>query len=86
MPRSDQADDSARYLLVSIAVDGSVEVAGSPVTDDALVEILEAAHQNDPDTKVVLGAADRVPYGRVVAVIDQVKRAGLTQIALARRE
>jgi biopolymer transport protein ExbD len=86
LPRSGKGDAAApRDLAVAILVDGRTVVGGRVVGEDELRAMLEAARQRNPDTLVLVQADEGVLHGRVVAVMDLARRAGLARLAIATR-
>ena len=86
LPRSGQGDATApRDLSVAILADGRVVVGGKVVEEAELRGLLAQAHQKSADTLVLLQADEGVAHGRVVAVMDLARRAGLTRLAIATR-
>jgi biopolymer transport protein ExbD len=82
-----KASASTRVLLVlgiELAENGNLMVDGKAVADEAeLLELAKRAHSEHPDVRAVIRADTRVAHGRVIAVLDAVKRAGIAKIAFA---
>jgi len=86
LPKTGKGDVSApRDLSVAILADGRVVVGGKVIEEAELKALLEEAHRKNADTLVLVQADEGVPHGRVVAVMDQARRAGLTRLAIATR-
>jgi biopolymer transport protein ExbD len=84
LPKAGQGDaTAARDLSVAILSDGRVVVGGKVVEEPELRGILEKAHEKSAETLVLVQADEGVAHGRVVAVMDQARRAGLTRLAIA---
>lgn len=72
-------------ITVAITTDGKMVVDGKEITADALKEKFDAAHAKDPDTQVIVQADEATHHGRVVAVMELAKAAGLRRLAIATR-
>lgn len=84
LPKSGQGDaTAARDLSVAILADGRVVVGGQVVDEGALQAIFEQARARSAETLVLVQADEGVPHGRVVAVMDHARRAGLARLAIA---
>jgi len=86
LPKTGQGDATApRDLSVAILADGRVVVGGKVVEEAELRGILEKAHDKNAETVVLVQADEGVAHGRVVAVMDLARRAGLVRLAIATR-
>ena len=86
LPKSGKGDPTAsRDLTVTILADGRVVMGGKVLDEAALRGQLEAAHDKNPDTLVLVQADEGVAHGRVVAVMDLARRSGLARLAIATR-
>ncbi len=74
------ADDEVRVIL---GRDGAAAVDEDAVDDGELIAWLTAARRLAPSLRVVIAADAAVAHGRVVAVMELARRAGLTRISLA---
>ena len=88
LPRAGKATPTSPLHDLAIAVleDGRTVVGGKVVDDQALAQILDQAHGDNPDTVVLVQADQRVTHGRVVAVMDLARRHGLARLAIATRD
>ncbi len=86
LPKSGKGDvGAARDLSVAILADGRVVVGGKVLEEAALEALFAESHRKNADTLVLVQADEGVPHGRVVAVMDQARRAGLARLAIATR-
>jgi biopolymer transport protein ExbD len=86
LPRSGQGDaTAARDLSVAILADGRVVVGGKVVEEGELQALFAQAQARSAETLVLVQADEGVPHGRVVAVMDLARRAGLARLAIATR-
>src|SRR5262249_45724476 len=64
-------------VTVAITTDGRIVADGKTVTPDELKSIFEKAQKKSADTQVVVQADEATHHGRVVAVMELAKAAGL---------
>jgi biopolymer transport protein ExbD len=76
---------SARDITVAITTDGKMVVDGKEVSPDQLRARFEDAKKHDAETQVVVQADEATHHGRVVAVMELAKAAGLRRLAIATR-
>jgi biopolymer transport protein ExbD len=76
---------NARDITVAITTDGKMVVDGKELSAEALRGKFEEAKKRDADTQVVVQADEATHHGRVVAVMELAKAAGLRRLAIATR-
>ncbi|HEX4461453.1 MAG TPA: biopolymer transporter ExbD [Polyangia bacterium] len=76
---------NTKDVTVAITTDGNMVVDGKPVSADTLRKIFDDAKARDPETQVVVQADEATHHGRVVAVMELAKAAGLRRLAIATR-
>jgi biopolymer transport protein ExbD len=76
---------SAKDVTVAITTDGKMVVDGKEVSADSLRRLFDDARARDPETQVVVQADEATHHGRVVAVMELAKAAGLRRLAIATR-
>jgi biopolymer transport protein ExbD len=76
---------NARDITVAITTDGKMVVDGKEVSADTLQKTFEQARARDPETQVIVQADEATHHGRVVAVMELAKAAGLRRLAIATR-
>ncbi|HEX8954090.1 MAG TPA: biopolymer transporter ExbD [Polyangia bacterium] len=76
---------SQKDVTVAITTDGKMVVDGKEVSADSLRKIFDDARARDPETQVVVQADEATHHGRVVAVMELAKGAGLRRLAIATR-
>ncbi len=69
-------------LMVTIDPDGRIFLEGNRVTSLHLRERLRQASASNPAVSVYLRADRRVPYGRIVQVMDTVKGVGIERLGM----
>jgi biopolymer transport protein ExbD len=72
-------------VTVAITTDGMMVVDGKEITADALKALFDAARARDAETQVIVQADADTHHGRVVAVMELAKAAGLHRLAIATR-
>ena len=80
-----EISSSAKDVTVAITTDGKMVVDGKEVSADSLRRIFDDARARDADTQVVVQADEATHHGRVVAVMELAKAAGLRRLAIATR-
>jgi biopolymer transport protein TolR len=69
-------------VVVSLDRDGRIRINDRPVHPDLLVERMEALARTSPSETVFLRADRLLPYGEVLLVMDHIRKAGVTRVAL----
>jgi biopolymer transport protein ExbD len=72
-------------ITVAITTDGKMVVDGKEVSADTLSKMFQDARAKEPDTQVIVQADEATHHGRVVAVMELAKAAGLRRLAIATR-
>ena len=72
-------------VYVDVRDDGTVDVAGAAVADDALASAVRGWLSSRPRGSVVVLPDDGVPVERLVSVLEEVRRSGAAQITLRQR-
>lgn len=84
LPKAASGDDTTPSLLnVAIDPDGQVTLNGKPVTDDDVRTLSAAALAEQPDVQAIISADRGVPHGRVIAILDAIKTAGVKKFAIS---
>lgn len=83
LPKASSASSSApSALLVHVESSGGIRLDGRPVDRPGLRRFLTRRVASDTALQVVLAADENLPYARVMAVLDDVRNAGVTRYAL----
>ncbi|TAL17554.1 protein TolR [bacterium] len=69
-------------LIVSVNKTGSVYIGKTQIPMDQLAEKVEALYKDKADKEAFLRADKDVPYGVVVNVMSQMKRAGIEKLGM----
>jgi biopolymer transport protein ExbD len=75
------ATDEAQGVVIEVKATGPAIVAGKPTADDEMASALELLADGNDKIAVTIKAAKAVPHAKVMAVVDQVREAGLTELA-----
>jgi len=76
---------TAGDVTVTITTEGKMVVDTKEVSADTLKTMFEEAFRKNPETQVVVQADQATHHGRVVAVMELAKAAGLRRLAIATR-
>ena len=87
IPLDLQATETAKDIrdprtVVSLDREGRLRVNDQPVYPDLLEQRMKALAAGSPGDTVFLRADKLIPYGEVLFVMDRIRKAGVTRIAL----
>ena len=87
LPHGASKDISAGKTDVTVGIDkdGNMLVDGKQVAVDTLRAIFDEAKAKDAEAQVIVQADENAHHGRVVAVMELAKAAGLHRLAIATR-
>ena len=74
--------DRADFAAITITETGAVFFNKEPVTPEQLDTALRDLLASRPDPKVFINGDRKAEFGRAIAVLDQVRQAGITKIAI----
>ena len=80
--RANPIDNAAQAVTLSIDASGTVYIDETPVARGGLAEALEALPRTGVGPDITLRADRALDYGRVMAVLGELNRAGLNRISL----
>jgi len=81
LPEAGKADGlPATMLVLGVDKDGGFLVKGVAYTDEELGAFIEETVTKDPEVVAVISGDKRVPYGRVMTLIDLCQRSGVKEI------
>ena len=81
LPKASKGEELQTIFSVAVPVSGSLQLDGAPIADDELGAKAKAALARDPELRAVIQADKDVSHGRVMAVLDVLKVAGLSRVA-----
>ena len=83
LPAAETAQDIRESrTVVSLDRDGRLRLNDQPVHPDLLEKRMKALASGSPGETVFLRADKLIPYGEVLLVMDRIRKAGVTRIAL----
>jgi biopolymer transport protein ExbD len=84
LPKAASGEEVQTIFSVELAADGSTRVNTAVVPgDDAIGKLAKDARTKNRDLRAVIRADKKVEHGRVIHVLDVLKRAGVAKIAFA---
>ena len=84
LPKAASGESIQTVFSVELAADGRTRVDSEVVKDDEAVgDLAKAARGRNKDLRAVIRADSKVEHGRVIHVLDLLKRAGVAKIAFA---
>ncbi|MBN2195141.1 MAG: biopolymer transporter ExbD [Polyangiaceae bacterium] len=84
LPKAASGEEVQMIFSVELMADGKTLVDSKPVSGVASVnELARAAKTKHPDLRAVIRAENTVQHGRVIGILDLLKRAGIAKIAFA---
>jgi len=83
LPKTVNSEEIKRSrVVVSIDRENHIRLNDKLIHPDLLVQRMEALAQQTPDETVFLKADKLLPYGEVLIVMDKIRSAGMTDVAL----
>ena len=83
MPKAASGSDQVRTTLaLTLTKDGQLYLNGDRTDEAAVLKQIAAELPKNPDLQAIIAADQVVPHGRVVHIIDFVKRAGIRKFAI----
>lgn len=84
MPKVEHAQTQTNVnYLVTLKSDGSLYLEDEKIDEASLIEGAKAKYLADPNFAVVIRADEDVDYGKIMALLDKFKGAGITKFGLA---
>lgn len=84
LPKTATAASAATpALTVTMDAAGTLRLMRSPVDLNGLVAGLQREAKANPSVRVTVAADGRLPYQNVVDILDSIRKAGVTRVALA---
>jgi biopolymer transport protein ExbD len=84
LPKAAAGESLQTIFSVELSADGRTRVDSEPVTnDDAIFPLAKTSQGRNKDLRAVIRADRKVEHGRVIHVLDLLKRAGIAKIAFA---
>jgi biopolymer transport protein ExbD len=73
-------------VYLTLKADGSLALGDNPVSRDALADVLATATSGDKEERIFLRGDRAVPYGEVMELMNDLRRAGYLKVALVGME
>jgi biopolymer transport protein ExbD len=84
LPQAAQgSQDKIQRLNVTIAKDGKLWIGEEAFSKDEAVKRIKAEVKADPNGVIILRGDKELDYGKVIAVLDELKKAGAQRISIA---
>ena len=84
LPQAAKGDAIQTIFSVELSADGKTVVDSQYVdSDEAITDLAKKGRADNPDLRAVIRADKKVEHGRVIHVLDLLKRAGIAKIAFA---
>jgi biopolymer transport protein ExbD len=86
VPAAEEAEDKDRQtgeIIVNVREDGSIILNGRTVTEPELLSKLQAISEAYPDQAVILRGSSEANFQAIINVLDQIKKAGIWNVAFA---
>jgi biopolymer transport protein ExbD len=84
LPKSSTGENMQTVFSVELTQEGKTFVDSTPVpNDDGIASLAKAAKAKNPELRATIRADRKVEHGRVIHVLDLLKRSGVTKIAFA---
>src|SRR6185369_8443540 len=84
LPKAASGESLQTIFSVELSADGRTRVDSEAIAnDDAIQPLAKTAHGRNKDLRAVIRADKKVEHGRVIHVLDLLKRAGIAKIAFA---
>ena len=84
LPKAASGESLQTIFSVELAADGKTRVDSEPIaSDEGIGPLAKTAQGRNKDLRAVIRADKKVEHGRVIHVLDLLKRAGIAKIAFA---
>src|SRR3954470_1032307 len=84
LPKSASGEALQTVFSVELTADGKTRVDSEPAADDeAIAPLAKRAKAKTKDVRAVIRADKKVEHGRVIPVLDLLRRSGIAKIAFA---
>lgn len=84
LPQASHAETQTTVnYLVTMKKDGSLWLEDKEITKEELLKKAQAEQRRNPQFSVVLRADQGLDYGKVIALLDEMKGAGISRFGLA---
>jgi biopolymer transport protein ExbD len=82
LPEAGTGEEVVTTLAITITEDGTYYLDGQRVDEAKIKRTITRTRQDNPDVRVIIAADQRLAHGRVVHVIDLVRKLGVAKFAI----
>jgi biopolymer transport protein ExbD len=82
LPEAGTGEDVVTTLAITITEDGTYYLDGQRVDEAKIKQTIARTRQDNPDVRVIIAADQRLEHGKVVRVIDLVRKLGVAKFAI----
>lgn len=83
LPKAETGEvKQTQNILLSMALDGSVAINGKNVTEKEFEKNFKAVIEKSKEAKAIIAADKDVAYGRVISLVDSIKKMGVEKFAV----
>ena len=82
LPKAGTGEDVVTTFAVTLTTDGKMYLDGASTDEASLKNKIRAAKSENDDIRIVIAADKAVSHGRVVRVIDIVRKEGIAKFAI----
>ena len=82
LPEAGTGEDVVTTFAVTMTKDGNMYLDGAKIDEGKLAKKLSLAHGKNADVRVIIDADKELTHGRVVHVIDLVRKQGVSKFAI----
>ena len=82
LPKAATGEDVVTTFALTLTKDGSVWLDGQRSDEPAIKRAIRSARKNNAEARAVIAADREVQHGRVVRLIDLVRREGVSRFAI----
>jgi biopolymer transport protein ExbD len=82
-----QASTDAEQIVLFVTADGAVEIRGDvEASGESLGEKLADLQERRPELRIAIKGDEKASHGRMIGVLDEIRRAGFSNVNLVARE
>lgn len=84
LPKAASGEETTpTQMNLAIGADGVIQLNGKTTAEEEVQTAASALLAKNPETQAIIAADKDVPHGKVIAVIDAIKSAGVTKFAIS---
>ena len=82
LPEAGTGEDIVTTLAVTVTADGATYIDGKKTDEAGLKSTISKTKQENDDVRVIIAADEKVEHGKVVRIIDIVRKLGVAKFAI----